>query len=83
MNINITDVTENPGTPMAQIEIREIRRSQINDQVIGKWRTASIDQKIIDKTFTKSDQTMKRNFKHFKIERGILFREIEDNEEKI
>lgn len=43
MNINIVDITEDSGTPMAQIEMREIRRSQVSDPVIGKWRIAVID----------------------------------------
>jgi transposase InsO family protein len=83
MNLNLVEITEDPGTPMAQVEMREIRRNQMADRVIGKWRIAVIDGQQIEKTFTKEDQIMKRNFKSFRIKRGILFREIEENEEKI
>ena len=83
MNINILDATEIPGTTMAQLELREIRKSQMQDNIIGKWRLAVIDNKVIDKTYTKQDITMRKNFKHFNIKRGVLFRVIKDDEKKI
>ena len=78
MAVNIVDIGEQ-GTQMAQVELREIRKQQMQDSVIGKWRVATIDRKIIDKTFNKQDMVMKKNFKHFKIKRGLLFREIIEN----
>ena len=83
MNLNIMEATEDPSVPMAQVEMREIRRKQMTDKVIGKWRIATIDKQTLDKTFTKQDMIMKRNFKHFTIKRGILFRVVEEDEEKI
>ncbi|KAH3877490.1 hypothetical protein DPMN_001358 [Dreissena polymorpha] len=47
--LNVEEATEDPTTPMAQLEMREIRRNQMKDPVIGKWRIATIDQKPIDK----------------------------------
>jgi hypothetical protein len=86
MNLNIVEITEDPGTSMAQIIVmREIRRKQMEDPIISKWRIAVIDGdgQVIEKTFTKEYQIMKRNFKSFRMKRSILFREIEENEKKI
>ncbi|XP_053372981.1 uncharacterized protein LOC123532109 [Mercenaria mercenaria] len=82
MNINIIDVTEDPGQPMAQIEMREIRRKQREDPIIDKWRIAVIDKTIPTKCYNKKDQIMKKNFDRLKIKRGILFREIEEDTTK-
>ena len=83
MNLNLIDLTEDPSTPMAQVEMRELRQEQIKDPIIGKWRNAVIDKKIIQKNLSPVDLTMKRNFKNFVMKRSLMFRETELNEEKI
>ena len=45
-SINIVEATETQGQPMAQIEQREIRKSQREDEVLGKWVRAVIDKKF-------------------------------------
>lgn len=72
-NINIVEVTENPGHEMAQVEFREIRRSQREDVTIERWRRAVLDQKI-PQTTGKEDIVMKKNFSNFVMRRGILYR---------
>jgi hypothetical protein len=42
MNLNLVEMTEDPGTPMVQIEMREIRRKQMEDPIFSKWRIAVI-----------------------------------------
>lgn len=42
------DLTEQPGHTMAQIELRELRKQQREDPIIGVWLRA-----VIDKTFPK------------------------------
>ncbi|XP_060557360.1 uncharacterized protein LOC132717812 [Ruditapes philippinarum] len=83
MNINIIEATENTGQPMAQLEMRDIRRKQREDPIIDKWRKAIIDQQIPDKCYSKEDFTLKRNFKYLKQKRGILFRETEQNDKTL
>lgn len=80
-SINVIDATESPGQPMAQIELRELRRSQREDPVIGKWTRAVMDRKLPQRNpvYSKSNVIMKKNFDHFKIVRGVLYRETQDN----
>ena len=77
-NINIIEVTEDPGTPMAQIEMREIRRRQRQDSTIETWRRAVIDQMLPKKNWNRDDVLMIRNFKNFRMRRGILYRQIDE-----
>ena len=78
----IVEATETPGETMAQLELQEIRRNQRNDQLIGKWLRATIDKRLPEMS-CKEDHNMKKNFDHFKVVRGVLYRVITDNEEKI
>ena len=85
MNINIIQATETPGQPMAQIEVREIRKQQREDKIIGKWVRAVMDKKMPNKKIhlTKDDLNMKKNFDNLKMIRGLLYRVIKDKEETI
>ena len=53
MSVDVLDVTEFPGQPMAQIDMREIKRGQIKDTCIGFWIRAVIDRNSLKrKIFT-------------------------------
>ena len=82
MNVNIVEITENPGKSMAQIDLRKIRKQQRMDPLIDKWRIATID-KIIPQCFSREDQIMKKQFSNFVIKRVILFRKIRENDETV
>lgn len=75
-NINIVDVTDTPGTPMAQIEYRQIRRQQREDALIERWRRTVIDGCLPDRQqcSTREDLFMRRHFDSLKIIRGVLYR---------
>ena len=77
-SINIVEVTEDPGTPMAQIEMREIRRRQRQDNTIETWRRAVIDKTLPRKNWNRDDILMRRNFRNFRMRRGILYRHLEE-----
>lgn len=55
-NINIIEATEHPGHEMAQIEFRDIRRSQKEDEVIERWRKEVLDKKIPSYTYQRRHQ---------------------------
>jgi len=80
MTINIVEATEDPGQGLAQIELREIRRMQRQDNLIERWRLAVIDQQMPRDNWSKEDLTMKRQFKHFKMRRGVLYRLVQADE---
>lgn len=62
-NINIIEATETPGQSLANVELRDIRKKQREDNIIGKWVRATIDRKMPNlKYFCKEDQIMKTNF---------------------
>ena len=82
-NINIVEVLEEPGQVLAQKEMLEIRRAQRNDTLIEKWRRAVIDNKIPQEYMRGDDLTMKKQFKKFKMKRGILFRQIKEEDRVI
>ena len=44
--INLVDVIEEPGQPLAQKEMLAIRRAQRQDRTIDKWRIAVIDKQL-------------------------------------
>lgn len=81
--IDIVEATEKPGAQLAQIEFRQIRNQQRQDPVIDRWRIATTDRQIPNKTFTREDLTMKRQFHHFKIKRGILYRIVQENDKAL
>jgi hypothetical protein len=77
-SVNVIDITECPGQPLSQIELREIRKNQRADPVLGKWLRAKIDNQlpIRQNYISPEDNIMKRNFEKFKIIRGVMYREI-------
>ena len=82
-NINIVDATETPGQSLAQREVREVRRAQREDALIDRWRIAVIDKRVPTNVYGKEDLTMKKQYKNFKMKRGILFRTVKDEEREI
>lgn len=78
-SINIVEVTEDSGVPLAQIEYREIRRQQRADPLIERWRRTVIDQYLPDKhqCTSKEDLYMRKHFDSFKIVRSILYRVLD------
>lgn len=51
-NSALLDVTEEPGHVMSQIELRELRKSQREDHVIGVWLRAVRDKTLPGKRVT-------------------------------
>ena len=62
---------------MAQIELRQIRKAQREDNLIETWRRAVIDNRLpnVDECHSKEDLAMRRQFHKLKMIRGILYRE--------
>ena len=79
MSVDIVDATEFPGEPMAQKDIREIRKQQLNDQFVGFWVRAVRDKKVpLRSNFhTREDFTMLRQFESLKLVRGVLYRQVQ------
>ena len=82
-HISIIDATDDMGQTMAQIELREIRKQQRLDNVIERWRIAVIDRRIPSKNLTKKDIIRRKQFRHFTMKRGILYRTIKDEGETV
>ena len=57
-SINILEATEEQGQPMAQIEMREVRRAQRQDRMIDRWRIATIDKEVSNYDMSKEDHIM-------------------------
>ena len=82
-NINIVDATETPGQSLAQREVREVRRAQREDELIDRWRIAVIDKRVPTNVYGKEDLMMKKQYKNYKMKRGILFRTVKDEDREI
>ena len=82
-SINVLEATEDQGVPMAQIELREIRRQQRLNKVIERWRIAVIDKRMPSRIVTKEDLIMKRHFSHFIMKRGVLYKKLKEDTETI
>ena len=78
MSVDVLDATEFPGQPMAQKDMREIRRQQNGDTCIGFWIRTVKDRKKPDKKdiHTREDSAMLKSFNSLKIIRGLLYREV-------
>ena len=74
---DVFDVTEFPGQPMAQKDMREIRREQIRDTCHGFWIRAVKDRKQPEKKdiHTIEGLAMLKNLSSFKMKRGLLYKE--------
>ena len=68
---------------MAQREHREVRKTQREDELIERWRKAVIDNTVPRNVYSKEDLTMKKQFKNFRMKRGILFRNVQDDDKVI
>ena len=85
-SINVADITGSDTSSMSQLEIRELRKAQREDKIIGLWLRAVIDKRFPANKLWKGDknhQTMSRHFEKFKVVRGLLYREMSDNEEVV
>ena len=84
-HIDVLEATEVPGQAMAQIELREIRKNQREDETIGKWVRSVVDKRLprSNTYFTKEDIIMKKKFDSFTVVRGVLYREILEKDQKI
>ena len=82
-SIDMIEMTDESGQMLAQKELREIRMEQRHDELLEKWRRATIDQKLPKCFMTKNDLAMRKQFKHLKMKRGLLFRQVEDKGETI
>ena len=81
-NINILDATETRGQSLAQREVREVRRAQREDALIDRWRIAVIDKRVPTNVYGKEDLTMKKQYKNFKMKRGLLLERSKMKTEK-
>ena len=81
-SINIVESTEDAGQTMAQKELREVRARQREDTLIERWRRNVIDQVIPKKRLHGSDLTMKKQFSHLFVQRGVLYRKVCETEEE-
>ena len=71
-SINIVESIEDAGQTMAQKELREVRARQREDTLIERWRRNVIDQVIPKKRLHGSYLTMKKQFSHLFVQRGVL-----------
>ena len=81
--VNLVDIIEEPGCPLAQKELREIRTAQRQDKLIDKWRIACIDKRLPKYLDLKDDLAMRKQYKNFSIKRGILFRNLREDDRVI
>ena len=83
-HVDIVEVTECPEQTMAQVEMREIRKQQREDPLIGFWVRAVKDKKFPSRdTFYNNRENMilYRTFNNLEMIRGVLYRKIVENEE--
>ena len=78
MSVEILDVTEPTGQPMAQVDIRELRKQQNTDPCIGFGLRVVKDKTKPNRTDiqTKEYISMFKTFESLKIIRGLLYREV-------
>lgn len=69
---------------MAQVDLREVRKQQLNDTFLGFWVRCVRDKKrpAKYKCHTRQDSIMLKTFRNLKVIRGVLYREIESENEK-
>ena len=79
MSINVVDMTEIPGEPMTQVDMRELR----TDKCTGFWVRAVKDKRLPDKSNlqSKSDLAMYKIFNSLKMVRGLLYRDVMSDSE--
>ena len=64
MSVGILEATEFPSDPLAQVDQREIRKQQINDNCLGFWVGLLRDRKLPNKSdiYTREDLTMFKQY---------------------
>ena len=85
MSEDILDITESAGQPIAQVDMRELRKQQNVDLCVGVWLRAVKDKTKPDKAHihTREDAAVRKSFGSFKIIRGLLYREVVSVRRKI
>ena len=81
MSVDNLEATEFPGRPMAQVDMREIRKEQLNDSLLGFWVRAVRDKNRPQRSGIHS-RAMLKYFDTLKLIRGILYRETGIESEK-
>lgn len=84
--LDIVEITDFPGQPLAQIEQTEIRKLQREDPLLRFWIEAVGQMKLPSKNKapkSKDHSIMLRNFDSLKLIRGILYREVTIHENLI
>ena len=78
MSVDILYITASAGQPMAQVDMRELRKQQNADSCVGFWLKAVKDKTKHDKAHihTREDAAMLKSFESFKIITGLLYREV-------
>ncbi|VDI50633.1 Hypothetical predicted protein, partial [Mytilus galloprovincialis] len=56
---NVLEMTDTPGQPMAQVDMRELRKQQRDDSLIGFWVRAVKDKRIPNKEL---EERLKKSF---------------------
>lgn len=77
--LDIIEITDFPGYPLAQIEQREIRKLQREVPLLRFWIEAVRQKKLPPKNKvpkSKDHNMMLRNFDSLKLIRGILYRGV-------
>ncbi|CAC5362145.1 unnamed protein product [Mytilus coruscus] len=64
MSLDVLEMTDTPGQPMAQVDMRELRKQQREDSLIGFWVRAVKDKKIPNKNEEVKLDTQSKNLKH-------------------
>ena len=84
MSVDILSATEFPGEPMAQIDQREIRKQQLDDSFLGFWVRAVRNKSQPERTLlrTRQDLAMHKIYSSLKLIRGVLYKELEVENEK-
>ena len=82
-SLNLCDIIEEPGQPIAQKDLREIRRAQREDKLIDRWRIAVIDKRIPNTTISKDDLIMRKQYRNYILKRGILYRILMEDDQEI
>ncbi|CAG2204782.1 unnamed protein product [Mytilus edulis] len=64
MSLDVLEMTDTPGQPMAQVDMRELRKQQRDDSLIGFWVRAVKDKRIPNKNEEEKLDTQSKNVKH-------------------
>ena len=81
--IDLVEATEIPGQSLALKALREVRKMQRQDPMIEKWRKAVIDNTAPKNVWNNEDLSMKKQFKNFRMKRGLLFRVVSEEDREI